>query len=137
VLAWGIVSATGCLWCHRPFRARRSGGQRQRFCRPGCRRAFHAGARAWVLDAIASGALTVADVRKGLPATRALLPAGQAAQRDYGRGALVVELRVLPNAIEDLCQLGWLDGTTRSGNAVADAVVELAERALALRLRPR
>ena len=127
---------TGCLWCDRPFRARRSGGQPQRFCSPGCRRAFHAGARAWVLDAIAGGALTVVDIKSGLPATRALPPPAREAARGYGRGALVIGLRVRPNAIEDLRKLGWLDGTGCSGNAVADAVVELAERAILLGLRP-
>jgi hypothetical protein len=90
-----------------------------------------------VLDAIAGGALTVADIRNGLPATRALLPARQAALRDYGRGALVVRLPVLPNAIDDLRRLGWLSAADRAiESAVADAVVELTERALALRLRP-
>lgn len=62
-----------CFWCNRPFRARRDGGRTQRFCRPSCRRAFHAAARAWALDAIATGVMTVADLKNGLPATRTLL----------------------------------------------------------------
>jgi hypothetical protein len=63
-----MSDAVRCSWCTRLFRPRR-GGHAQRFCRPACRRAFHAAARAWVLDAIASGALTLADIR-GSAATR-------------------------------------------------------------------
>jgi hypothetical protein len=65
-----------CLWCGREFTARCDGGKAQRFCRPACRRAFHAAARTWALDAIASGRLTVAEIRNGPPAPRALPPAG-------------------------------------------------------------
>jgi hypothetical protein len=64
-----------CFWCNRPFRARRSGGRAQRFCRPPCRRAFHAAARAWTLDALAEGRVTVGDFKNGLRATRALVSA--------------------------------------------------------------
>jgi hypothetical protein len=63
-----------CFWCNRPFRPRRDGGRAQRFCRPSCRRAFHAAARAWALEELAIGRMTVADLKKGLTATRALLP---------------------------------------------------------------
>jgi hypothetical protein len=62
-----------CVWCERQFQPRRSGGRPQRFCRPSCRRAFRAAARAWALDAIATGGMTVADLKNGLAATRALL----------------------------------------------------------------
>jgi hypothetical protein len=61
------------MWCGRPFRARQTGGRVQRFCWPSCRRAFHAAARAWALDAIADGTLSVVDLRNGAAATRALL----------------------------------------------------------------
>lgn len=67
-----MSDAVRCSWCTSLFRPRR-GGHAQRFCRPACRRAFHAAVRAWVLDAIASGALTLADIRSGSAATRALL----------------------------------------------------------------
>ena len=43
--------------------------------RPSCRRAFHGAARAWALDAIANCVMTVADLKIGLAATRALVPA--------------------------------------------------------------
>ena len=68
-----------CSWCNRPFRARQSGGRAQQFCRPSRRRAFHAAARSWALDAIAKGVLTLADLKNGLPATRALLPGTEGA----------------------------------------------------------
>jgi len=65
----------GCLWCGRPFQARRDGGKRQVFCRPACRRDFDAAGRRWVAEAIATGAMTVDALRNGLAATRALVPA--------------------------------------------------------------
>jgi hypothetical protein len=65
--------AVRCPWCNRQFQPRR-GGHAQRYCRPSCRRAFHGAAQAWVLDAIASGALTLVDIGSGSAATRALLP---------------------------------------------------------------
>lgn len=69
-----------CCWCSRPFQARQSGGRPQKFCLPSCRRAFHAAGRSWVLDRIASGALTVADIRNGPPATRTLITGVEATQ---------------------------------------------------------
>jgi hypothetical protein len=70
-----MSDALSCSWCDRPFRARGSGGRPQRFCRPSCRRAFHAAARAWALDELAAGQVTVGDFKNGLYATRALVPA--------------------------------------------------------------
>lgn len=64
-----------CSWCDRPFRVRQTGGRAQRFCQPSCRRAFHSAVRIWALDAIANGALTVAEIRSSVAATRALAPA--------------------------------------------------------------
>src|SRR5271163_2024931 len=64
-----------CSWCDRPFRVRQTGGRANRFCQPSCRRAFHSAVRTWALDAIANGALTVAEIRSGATATRALAPA--------------------------------------------------------------
>ena len=66
-------------WCSRAFRGRQTGGRAQRFCQPVCRRALHAAARTWALDAIAAGILTVTAVRTGLLATRALAPLASAA----------------------------------------------------------
>jgi hypothetical protein len=67
-------AALSCYWCERSFRPRRSGGQAQRFCRPSYRRAFHATLRSWALDALAAGVLTLADIKNGPVAMRALLP---------------------------------------------------------------
>jgi len=72
--AGAMSEALSCYWCDRPFRARQGGGRAQRFCRPPCRRAFHAAARAWALDELAAGRVTVGDFKNGLAATRALLP---------------------------------------------------------------
>src|ERR1700757_1694190 len=43
-----------------------------RDCRPTCRRACHAAARNWAFDAVADRILTIAEIRNGAPATRAL-----------------------------------------------------------------
>jgi len=67
------VSSIPCVdRTRRLFRGRQTGGRAQRFCQPVCRRAFHAAARTWALDAIAAGILTVTDVRTGPVATRTL-----------------------------------------------------------------
>ena len=131
-----MSDAVRCSWCTRLFRPRR-GGHAQRFCRPACRRAFHAAGRTWVLDAIASGALTLADIRSGSAATRALLPAAEATLPRVRHRPMILRLEILQNAVDDLCRLGWLDGADhRVDAAVVDAVAELVERAIALRLRP-
>ena len=64
-----------CMWCGQAYQERQTGGRTQRFCRPSCRRHYHAAVRQWTLAAIARGDLTIADIRTGVPATRAL-PAG-------------------------------------------------------------
>ena len=124
-----------CPWCNRLFRPRQDGGKQQKFCRPSCRRAFHAAGRTWMLDRIASGALTLADIRSGSTATRALFPEAETVLPGVRR-PIVLELKILPDAVADLKRLGWLDDAGHSNSAIADAVVELTERALALRLRP-
>jgi hypothetical protein len=124
-----------CAWCDRLFRPRR-GGHAQRYCRPACRRACHAAARRWALDAIETGALTVTDIKSGSAATRALLSEAETVLPGIRR-PIVLELKILPDAVVDLKRLGWLNDACHSSNsAIADAVVELTERALALRLRP-
>jgi hypothetical protein len=131
-----MSDAVRCPWCTRLFRPRR-GGHAQRYCRPSCRREFHGAARAWVLDAIASGALTLADIRSGSAATRALLSEAEGTLPRVRHRPMVLRLEILPNAVDDLCRLGWLDGADyRVDAAVLDAVAELVERAIALRLRP-
>jgi hypothetical protein len=56
-----------CLWCERPFRARR-GGSPQRFCCAAHRTAFWSALRRWGERAVASGMLPVADLRNGTTA---------------------------------------------------------------------
>ena len=98
---------------------------------------FHAAVRAWVLDAIASGALTLADIRSGSAATRALLSEAEGTLPRVRHCPMILRLEILQNAVDDLCRLGWLDGADhRVDAAVLDAVAELVERAIALRLRP-
>ncbi len=131
-----MSEAPACVWCNRPFPAR-EGGRAQRFCRQSCRRAFHAAARSWVLDAITRGVLTIADIRSGLPATRALrVPKKEPSLVDGRSGIVQLNLTVLQGAIADLDSLGWLRGAARRHDAVADAVVELVDRAIRLGLRP-
>jgi hypothetical protein len=69
-----MTEAASCAWCGRPFIPRATGGKRQIFCRPACRRGSDAAGRRWVAEAIASGTLTIAALRSGYPATRALAP---------------------------------------------------------------
>jgi hypothetical protein len=71
-----MSDAVRCAWCDQPFRMRHSGGHAQRFCRPACRRKFHAAVRRWGLDAVGTGALTIADIRNGPATTRALIRGG-------------------------------------------------------------
>jgi len=90
-----------------------------------------------MLDRIASGALTVADIRNGGPATRALLSEAEGTMPRVRHRPMVLRLEILQNAVDDLCRLGWLDGADyRVEAAIVDAVVELVERGIALGLRP-
>jgi len=70
-------TAGACRWCGSNFEPRRDGGKAQRFCREACRRAFDAAGRRWVAEALAAGTVTIADLRGGSAATRALARAGK------------------------------------------------------------
>jgi hypothetical protein len=48
----------------------------------------------------------VADIKDRLPATRALLPATEGAAPGHWRGAIVLNLQILTNAVADLARLG-------------------------------
>ena len=48
----------------------------------------------------------------------------------------MVSLTALPNVVDDLRLLGWTTNRGFLDDAVADAVVELVARAVALGLRP-
>ena len=131
-----MSDAVRCPWCDRPFRPRQDGGRGQKFCCPSCRRAFHVALRAWALDAIGSGAITISDIQTCLPTTRTLPLCEEEQMRRVRRGSVDLSLRVLPDVIEDLGRLGWLVGARRLDDAVADAAVELVGRGIALGLRP-
>jgi hypothetical protein len=66
-----------CGWCGKGFTPRSDGGKRQVFCRPVCRRGFDAAGRRWVADAIATGRLTVQELKSGAAPTRALRRSGE------------------------------------------------------------
>jgi hypothetical protein len=57
-----MITLPGCLWCKRPFRARR-GGSPKRFCCAAHRIAFWSAARRWAERAVVSGLLSVDDIR--------------------------------------------------------------------------
>ena len=61
-----------CLWCQSTFDPRATGGKPQRYCSTPCRRAFDAASRKWVSAAIENSTFTVAELRTGSVATRAL-----------------------------------------------------------------
>jgi hypothetical protein len=151
----GLIAAAAvnpiCLWCEGEFEPRK-GGSPQRFCNPKHRAAVHSAGRRYAELAVLSGQLTVADVRNGCPEACTLLPAQEhrsdypdtgsdenalsPAQRASAR-KLQLELSIAPDAILDLCRLGWLDPEQlRDRRAAADAVIELTNAAIALRLRP-
>src|SRR5579863_5781812 len=65
-----------CRWCGRTCRTRRGGSPRM-FCTSSCRSAFHTAARRWAERAVASGLLTVAELRSGDPAACALAGGGK------------------------------------------------------------
>src|SRR5438105_3342248 len=150
-----LIAATAvkpaCLWCDTEFEPRK-GGSPQRFCDPKHRDAFHSAGRRFAEHAVLGGLLTAADLRNG-PAEACTLRAGQEgqsdapaigdedtalsdAQRTSARN-LQLELSIAADGILDLCRLGWLDpDTAQDAGAVGNAVAELTNAALSLRLRP-
>ena len=99
-----------------------------------------------------SGVITVGDLRNvsGAPCTLAGRVEGasdylgigsdenalSAAQRACVQ-KVQLEFSIAPDGILDLCRLGWLDpDTAQDSEAVGDAVAELTNAALSLRLRP-
>jgi hypothetical protein len=106
-----------CLWCERPFRTRR-GGSPKRFCCPEHRMAFWSALRRWGEKAIATGILTVADIRNGDPAactlrTSAISPAPipephkPAAAAPAERASEAVELRLDKMTAMQVRELTW------------------------------
>ena len=68
-----MITLQVCLWCRRPFSARR-GGSPKRFCCAAHRMAFWSAARRWAERAVVSGFLSVDDIRNGAGEACTLLP---------------------------------------------------------------
>ena len=152
----GLIAAAAvnpiCLWCEGGFDIRKGGGAPQRFCQPKCRDAFHSAGRRWAEMAVLSGVITIGDLRNGsvAPCTLAGREEGASDYPDIGyeetalseaqrasARKLQLELSIAPEGILDLCRLGWLDPDTADDpEAVGNAVAELTNAAIALRLRP-
>ena len=152
----GLIAAAAvnpiCLWCEGEFE-RRKGGSPQRFCNSKHRDAFHSAGRRYAEHAVRSGQLTVADLRNGSPEACTLLPA-QEHRSDYPEDTgsdenalsnaqrasvrdLLLDIPINAEGLIELCNLGWLDPEQfRDRRAAADAVIELTNAAIALRLRP-
>jgi hypothetical protein len=150
-MATAAAIRPACLWCDTAFDPRKAGSP-QRFCNSKHREAFHSAGRRFAEHAVLSGLLTAADLRNG-PAEACTLRKGQGRAPDYpdiggeetalsdAQRASVqkvqLELSIAPDGILDLCRLGWLDpDTAQDAGAVGDAVAELTNAALSLRLRP-
>jgi len=68
-----MITLPVCLWCRRPFSARR-GGSPKRFCCAAHRMAFWSAARRWAERGVVSGFLNVDDIRNGIGEAFTLLP---------------------------------------------------------------
>ena len=151
----GLIAAAAvnpiCLWCEGGFDMRKGGGAPQRFCQPKCRDAFHSAGRRWAEMAVLSGVITVGDLRNvsGAPCTLAGreegasdYPDNRVGRERCQRGPAGVFARYglgVPINTEGLTSfvgLGWLDPNQLRNSAAVDAVIELTNAAIALRLRP-
>ena len=148
--ATAVAIRPACLWCDTAFEPRKAGSP-QRFCTSKCREEFHSVGRRYAERAVLGGLLTVADLRNGPPEACMLLPAQErrsdypdiawdenalsAAQRASVRD-MVLSVPISAAGLIELCRLGWLDPNQLRNSAAADAVIELTNAAIALRLRP-
>ena len=99
-----------CRWCGRACQVRRGGSPRL-FCTLGCRTAFHTAARRWAEQAVASGTLAIAELRRNDPAACTLL-SGYASDLlgEIFDKLSVDELNALPEPVSDLlAELTGLD----------------------------
>ena len=149
--ATAVAIRPACLWCETAFEPRKAGSP-QRFCSSKCRDEFHSAGRRYAERAVLGGLLTVADLRNGPAEACTLLPA-QEHRSDYpDRGSdeialsnaqrasvrdLLLDIPINAEGLIELCNLGWLDPEQlRDRRAAVDAVIELTNAAIALRLRP-
>ena len=105
-----------CRWCGRACRPRRGGSPRL-FCTSGCRTAFHSACRRWAERAIASGLLTLPELRSGDPAACMLL-------QDRISGAEVSQPRS-PAALAPVARHGGLTITVALDRMMAMQLREL------------
>jgi hypothetical protein len=146
-----VAIRPACLWCDTAFEPRKAGSP-QRFCSSKCRDEFHSAGRRYAERAVLGGLLTVADLLNGSPEACTLLPA-QEHRSDYpDTGSdenalsnsqrvsvrdLLLDIPINAEGLIELCNLGWLaPEQLRDRRAAADAVIELTNAALSLRLRP-
>ena len=95
-----------CAWCGRPLQARR-GGSPKRFCEPEHRMAFWSALRRWGEHAVASGMLTISDIKKGAPAACTLLSEGVSPTGDERPAKLPDEAADLLHALLAVESDGW------------------------------
>lgn len=97
---------------------------------------FWASARRWAEFAVASGALSVADIQSTAPAACTLPGTAEAVAPvpQHPVGSITVALDVPAEAVGMLQAAGWLGGQNVQG--VADAIVDLVDCVLASGLRP-
>src|SRR5215471_4069910 len=138
-----------CEWCKTPFSSKRHGSP-QRFCSSKCRAAFWSALRRWGEEALASGALYVTDLRNGCRKACTLrtfegspIPLPEIGVSPFAAEsvlsatskALVLRIPITREGIISLVRLGWLDKRLANyPSDVTDAVLELANAALELRL---
>src|SRR5438105_12265157 len=150
-MATAAAIRPACLWCDTAFEPRKAGSP-QRFCNSKHREAFHSAGRRYAERAVLGGLLAVPDLRNGSPEACTLLPA-QEHRSDYPDSRsdeialnnaqrasvrdLLLDIPINAEGLIELCNLGWLDPEQRRDpRAAADAVIELTNAAIALRLRP-
>jgi hypothetical protein len=104
-----MTNATNCLWCKRAFKAHK-GGTARRFCSINCRHEFHSSARRWAERAVASGMLSIAELRGGDPAACTLAGDGKspAPVREQEKGAVLLD-ELLGVLLGDACPNEILD----------------------------
>jgi hypothetical protein len=112
-----IPTPPACLRCNRSFTPRRSGGHRQRFCSPSCRRAHDAAARATGRATIDAERATVPGFGSGARPTRALgqqfqgptpVPSGGMGDSAPPDTSVRFLVEIPFPTIEGFVRLGWL-----------------------------
>ena len=123
-----ISTSTACLWCGRPFPARR-GGSPKRFCCATHRTAFWSALRRWAERAVAVGALTVDQIRNADPAACTVLPGGKApAPRSPAEKVALVASAERPDDTEELLDDLLIALLELPGDAWSDITLALPDQ---------